>query len=187
MNKNCCRVRWSLLCDAQGVNTQCCFSLQLKWCPWIRGCWRSSWRITSWKTKWSLGSCITDSSWRPLGENIWGSSSIAQCVHFFEPLPRCCGCVPLRICAPTETWICHFVKGKFGFFAFNLWILVTGCLHWEFMSDQRQQGRKRWGPSPHEDPAEASRKDNVWDPGGKRWLQVSSNKFFIVYMMTGLK
>lgn len=62
-------------------------SLQLKWCPWIKGCSRSSWRITSWKTKWSLGSCTTDSSWRPLPENIWGSSSIAQCVHFLNPCP----------------------------------------------------------------------------------------------------
>lgn len=59
------------------------FSPQRKWCPWIRGCSRSSWRTTSWKTKWCSGSCTTGSSWRPSGGNIWGSSSIAQCVHFF--------------------------------------------------------------------------------------------------------
>lgn len=63
------------------------FSLQTMWCPWIRGCSGSSWRTTSWRIKLSWDSCTVASSWRPLEENFWGFSSIAQCV---QVVPKNC-------------------------------------------------------------------------------------------------
>lgn len=60
--------------------------------------------------------------------------------------------------------------------SFTLWNISAGCVHWEFLSDKRQQGRKQRGPSSHEDFLETSGKKYVWHSDRKWRVQVSTEQ-----------
>lgn len=71
------------------------FLRQMKLWPWIRGCSRLSWRATSLRVRSPWESCTMASSWRPLEEKVWGSSSTVQCVFLSYTVLQNFGWVPL--------------------------------------------------------------------------------------------
>lgn len=57
-------------------------TLQMMSCPRTKDFSGLSWRTTSWRIKLSWDSCTMGNIWRLLEANVWGSSSIVQCVCF---------------------------------------------------------------------------------------------------------